>query len=133
MQRFTAFGVSPAIARDMTMTATESIERERIFDENEIFLVHPPQGDWTSLREMMESQGLGFAPSGSQEHNYTKIIETPEQITLRRLIGSPPNVPVEAREMGFPDGAEVVLVIRVGEIIGNVLRRLRAISIAGSQ
>lgn len=116
MQRLTAFGVTASKAKDMAEEATAGLAAQRPLTGREVFVVSPPIEGLVNVEIISSNR----KPYRLDDFHYTVITGDPKAITLERLAGGD-------RSIGLAIGADAVLVVRVGQIINNVLTRLTII------
>ena len=115
--------VTASKAKDVAEEATAGLAAQRPLTGREVFVVWPP------------IEGLGHVeiissnrkPYRVDDFHYTVIDGDPKEITLEGLAGGGKWMEVTSAKFGLPNGADAVLVVRVGQIIDNVLTRLRII------
>jgi DNA-binding transcriptional MerR regulator len=121
MCKLTAFGVSPSRAKEMAEEATEKFENTGDYEPNALIVVRPPmedRADTVIVSSYRRPYSLG-------DHHYYAYSGDPEHMTLKNLAGISNRMIVASAMLGVPNGAEAILVIRIGEIIKNVLTRIR--------
>ena len=100
----------------MAEEATAGLAAQRSLTGREVFVVSPPIEGLVNVEIISSNR----KPYRLDDFHYTVITGDPKAITLERLAGGD-------RSIGLAIGADAVLVVRVGQIINNVLTRLTII------
>lgn len=120
MRNLTSFGVSPSRAKEMAEDATEELESIGKCRADSVFVVRPAvEGEKDTIVYSRDKE-----PYRLGDHHHSLIPGDPESLTLKKLAGMSNFSAQISDAIGRPNGGEAILVVRIGEIIKNVLRRI---------